>query len=114
VVVVVVVVVVSPGTVDDVVVVVVVVVVVDVVVVSTTVVGDVVVVVVAVDGQLLVRTREVCCAGELFPPGFREVVVVTRVESVGAVTMGSVSTGGSGSVGINANVSAGAATGGSL
>jgi hypothetical protein len=111
VVVVVVVVVVSPGTVDDVVVVVVVVV--DVVVVSTTVVGDVVVVVDSVDGQLLVRTREVCCAGELFPPGFK-VVVVALVESVGAVTTGSVSIGGSESVGINANVSAGAAAGGSL
>lgn len=113
VVVVVVVVVVSPGRVDDVVVVVVVVVVV--LVSKMVVVGDVVVVA-STDGQLVVRTRDVCLAGELLPPG---VVVVVDVEdedsSVGVVLTGRVSVGGSVSTGeIKARVSAGAAAGGSL
>lgn len=118
VVVVVVVVVVSPGSVDDVVVVVLVVVV---VVVSTVVVVKSMVVVVTgpMFGQLVVRTRDVCVAGDEFPDGFTVVddaTVVRDVESVELVVVAgaTVSIGGSVSAVRSAKVSAGAAAGGSL
>ena len=115
VVVVVVVVVVSPGTVELVVVVEVVV-----VVGTAVVVGSIEVVVVGpMFGQLAVRTRDVCCAGAELPPGLRVVVepILLGTDDVGEPMLvggAMVSCGGSVSAGRRANVSAGAAAGGSL